>query len=391
MIELRKISKSFNGKTKVIDNLNLRINKGELVVLIGESGCGKTTTMKMLNLLIKPTSGEILINDENIVNSDIIELRRNIGYVIQKVGLFPHMTVGENIELVPKLKQWDKQVRKEKALELLSLVDLDPEDFYSRYPNELSGGQQQRIGIARALAADPDIILMDEPFSALDPLTREMLQDELLKIQEELAKTIVFVTHDMDEALKIADKIAVMKDGEILQFDTPEEILRNPKTEYVEFFIGKERLWKTPEMVLAKDIMKKKFFKINREGTIAKAVEIMKEKSIESLFVVEKIKDGPQKSLGVITPKIIKGYESKIKSGETTSNRVKDHMRTKYMFVDENTNMLEVLNIMSERNFKNLAVINKLSEVVGVITPTSLLSLISEITPETGKEVVDVD
>jgi osmoprotectant transport system ATP-binding protein len=391
MIELKKITKSFNGKTKVIDNLNLMINKGELVVLIGESGCGKTTTMKMLNLLIKPTSGEILINDENIVNSDIIELRRNIGYVIQKVGLFPHMTVGENIELVPKLKQWDKQVRKEKALELLSLVDLDPEDFYSRYPNELSGGQQQRIGIARALAADPDIILMDEPFSALDPLTREMLHDELLKIQEELAKTIVFVTHDMDEALKIADKIAVMKDGEILQFDTPEEILRNPKTEYVEFFIGKERLWKTPEMVLAKDIMKKKFFKINREGTIAKAVEIMKEKSIESLFVVEKIKDGPQKALGVITPKIIKGYESKIKSGETTSNRVKDHMRTKYMFVDENTNMLEVLNIMSERNFKNLAVINKLSEVVGVITPTSLLSLISEITPETGKEVVDVD
>jgi osmoprotectant transport system ATP-binding protein len=391
MIELKKITKSFNGKTKVIDNLNLMINKGELVVLIGESGCGKTTTMKMLNLLIKPTSGEILINGENIVNSDIIELRRNIGYVIQKVGLFPHMTVGDNIELVPKLKQWDKALRKEKAFELLNLVDLDPEEYYSRYPSELSGGQQQRIGIARALAADPDIILMDEPFSALDPLTREMLQDELLKIQEELAKTIVFVTHDMDEALKIADKIAVMKNGEILQYDTPEEILRNPKTDYVEFFIGKERLWKTPEMVLAKDIMKKKFFKINREGTIAKAVELMKEKNIESLFVVEKIKEGPQKALGVITPKIIKQYETKVKSGENVSNKVKDHMRTKYMFVDENTNMLEVLNIMSERNFKNLAVTNKLEEVVGVITPTSLLTLISEITPETGKEVVDVD
>ncbi len=391
MIQLENITKSFDGKTKVIENLNLKINKGELVVLIGESGCGKTTTMKMLNLLVKPTSGEILINGENIVDANIIELRRNIGYVIQKVGLFPHMTVGENIELVPKLKKWDKEERKKKALELLELVDLNPEDFYYRYPSELSGGQQQRIGIARALAADPDIILMDEPFSALDPLTREMLQDELLKIQEELAKTIVFVTHDMDEALKIADKIAVMQNGEILQFDTPEEILRNPKTEYVEYFIGKERLWKTPEMVLAKDIMKKRFFKINKEGTIAKAVEVMKEKNVETLFVVEKIKDKPQKALGVITPKILKSYERKLDLGEEISNKVKMHMRTKYISVDENTNMLEVLNIMTEKNFRNIAVMNKDEEVVGVITPTSLLSLISEISPDTGKEVVDVE
>jgi len=287
MIELKKISKSFDGKIKVIDNLNLKINKGELVVLIGESGCGKTTTMKMLNLLVKPTSGEILINGENIVESDIIELRRNIGYVIQKVGLFPHMTVGENIELVPKLKNWDKNKRKEKAMELLNLVDLDAEDYYHRYPSELSGGQQQRIGIARALAADPEIILMDEPFSALDPLTREMLQDELLKIQSEIAKTIVFVTHDMDEALKIADKIAVMKDGKILQYDKPEEVLKNPKDEYIEFFIGKERLWKKPEMVLAKDIMQKRVQKINKEGTIANAIEIMKERNTEIIFVVD--------------------------------------------------------------------------------------------------------
>jgi osmoprotectant transport system ATP-binding protein len=226
MIELKKVSKSFDGKTKVIDNLNLKIDKGEIVVLIGESGCGKTTTMKMLNLLVKPTKGEIIINGENIVDADIIQLRRNIGYVIQKVGLFPHMTVGENIELVPKLKNWKKEDRKQKAMELLELVDLDPEDYYYRYPSELSGGQQQRIGIARAMAADPDIILMDEPFSALDPLTREMLQDELLKIQSEVGKTIVFVTHDMDEALKIADRIAVMKDGEIIQYDRPEEILK---------------------------------------------------------------------------------------------------------------------------------------------------------------------
>ncbi len=391
MIELENITKSFDGKTKVIENLNLKINKGELVVLIGESGCGKATTMKMLNLLVKPSSGEILINGENIVDANIIELRRNIGYVIQKVGLFPHMTVGENIELVPKLKKWEQERRKQKAFELLELVDLNPEDYYYRYPNELSGGQQQRIGIARALAADPDIILMDEPFSALDPLTREMLQDELLKIQEELSKTIVFVTHDIDEALKIADKIAVMQNGKVLQYDTPEEILRSPKTEYVEYFIGKERLWKTPEMVLAKDIMKKKFFKINKEGTIAKAVEVMKEKNVETLFVVEKIKDKPQKALGVITPKILRKYESTLISNEKPSNKVKDHMRTKYISVDENTNMLEVLNIMTERNFRNIAVKNSEDEIVGLITPTNLLSLISEISPDIGKEVVDVE
>ncbi len=391
MIELKNISKSFHGKTKVIENLNLKINKGELVVLIGESGCGKTTTMKMLNLLTKPTSGEILIENENIIDKNIIELRRNIGYVIQKVGLFPHMTVGENIELVPKLKKWEQEGRKQKAFELLELVDLNPEDYYYRYPNELSGGQQQRIGIARALAADPDIILMDEPFSALDPLTREMLQDELLKIQEELSKTIVFVTHDIDEALKIADKIAVMQNGKVLQYDTPEEILRSPKTEYVEYFIGKERLWKTPEMVLAKDIMKKKFFKINKEGTIAKAVEVMKEKNVETLFVVEKIKDKPQKALGVITPKILRKYESTLISNEKPSNKVKDHMRTKYISVDENTNMLEVLNIMTERNFRNIAVKNSEDEIVGLITLTNLLFLISEISPDIGKEVVDVE
>lgn len=391
MIELKKISKSFDGKIKVIDNLNLKINKGELVVLIGESGCGKTTTMKMLNLLVKPTSGEILINGENIVESDIIELRRNIGYVIQKVGLFPHMTVGENIELVPKLKNWDKNKRKEKAMELLNLVDLDAEDYYYRYPSELSGGQQQRIGIARALAADPEIILMDEPFSALDPLTREMLQDELLKIQSEIAKTIVFVTHDMDEALKIADKIAVMKDGKILQYDKPEEVLKNPKDEYIEFFIGKERLWKKPEMVLAKDIMQKRVQKINKEGTIANAIEIMKERNTEIIFVVDKKREDKQQVLGVITPKLLKAYETKSTIDKDISNKVKDFMKDKFDYVNENTNMLEVLDKMSDRGFKSIPVLNDEKDLVGLITPTSLLTVISEITPGSDKEVVEIE
>ena len=385
MIELKNVSKSFDGKTKVVNNLNLKVGEGEFVVLIGESGCGKTTTMKMINLLEKPSSGELFINGENIKKQDLMELRRNIGYVIQKVGLFPHMTVGENIELVPKLKSWDKEKRKLRAMELLEMVDLEPEEYYYRYPNELSGGQQQRIGIARALAVNPDIILMDEPFSALDPITREKLQDEMLKLQEELKKTIVFVTHDMDEALKLADKIAVVKDGKILQFDTPEEILKNPKNEFVEFFIGKERLWKTPEMLLAKDIMKKKVAKISSEGTLSRAIEIMREKDTTMVVVVDRVKEKPQEIVGVVTPKILRISEKKKHPG---SFKIKDIMRKEFVTVNENTNMVEVLGIMSERNFRSIPVTDKENKVVGVITPISLLNIIHEISPSSEKEEV---
>lgn len=226
MIEFKKIVKSYDKKVKIVNGLDFKINKGELVVLIGESGCGKTTTMKMINRLIEPTAGEILIDGKSIMDFNPIELRRNIGYVIQKVGLLPHMTVGENIELVPYLQKWDKKKRRARAEELLQLVNLEASQFIDRYPNELSGGQQQRVGVARALAVNPDIILMDEPFSAVDPLTRDQLQEELSKLQNEVKKTIVFVTHDMDEALKLGDRIAVMKDGKILQYDTPENILK---------------------------------------------------------------------------------------------------------------------------------------------------------------------
>jgi osmoprotectant transport system ATP-binding protein len=383
MIELKNTSKSFDGKTKVVNNLSLEIKKGEFVVLIGESGCGKTTTMKMINLLEKPSSGELLINGENIKKQDLMELRRNIGYVIQKVGLFPHMSVGENIELVPKLKNWSKEERKARAMELLELVDLPAEEFYFRYPHELSGGQQQRIGTARALAVNPDTILMDEPFSALDPITREKLQDEMLKLQEELKKTIVFVTHDMDEALKLADKIAVMKDGKILQFDTPEEILKNPKNEFVEFFIGKERLWKTPEMLLAKDIMKKKVSKISSEGTLSRAIEIMREKDTTLVVVVDRIKDGPQEIMGVVTPRILRRAELKKHPG---TFKIKDIMRKEFVTVSESTNMVEVLGIMSERDFRSIPVTDRENKVVGVITPTSLLNIIHEISPNLEKE-----
>ena len=204
------------------------------MAFIGESGCGKTTTLKMINRLIKPTGGRILINGDSIETKDIIELRRSMGYVIQQTGLFPHMTVKENIEIIPRSEKRDPKQISQKTGELMEMVGLNPLEYLDRYPTELSGGQQQRVGVARAFATDPEIILMDEPFSALDPITRSGLQDELINLQSQLKKTIVFVTHDMDEAIKIADKICIMKDGSILQYDTPENILKYPAKEFVQ-------------------------------------------------------------------------------------------------------------------------------------------------------------
>ena len=369
MIEFINVSKSYDGKTNVIEGLNLRINSGELIVLIGESGSGKTTTMKMINRVHEPTSGSILINGEDIMSANVIELRRNIGYVIQKVGLFPHMTIADNIELIPFLKKWDKEKRRQRAHELLEMVNLDPNIYLDRYPNELSGGQQQRVGVARALAVNPDIILMDEPFSALDPITREQLQEELLKLQDELHKTIVFVIHDMDEALKIGDKIAVMRDGGIVQLDTPENILKNPIDEFVENFVGKDRIWKSPELLYAEDIMVKRPATISLERTTAKALEIMKEKGIEYIPVVDKPGDGPKKVLGFVRPRELRGKDNA---------KMKDILNTNFFTVGLKTNMVEVLNIMKDKKVKNIPVVDDLGYLKGLATQTSILNLFAD-------------
>ena len=223
MIEFKGITKSFKGN-EVLKGINLEIQTGHLVAIIGGSGCGKTTLLKMINLLIHPTSGEILIDGEDITKYDVIKLRRRMGYVIQQTGLFPHMTIRENIQLISKLEKVEHKKLEDITIQMMNMVGLDPSVYLDRYPTELSGGQQQRVGVARAFATDPEIILMDEPFSALDPMTRSDLQDELVGLQSKLGKTIVFVTHDMDEAIKIADMICIMKDGKILQYDTPENI-----------------------------------------------------------------------------------------------------------------------------------------------------------------------
>lgn len=254
MIELKNARKVYDDGTEAVSNVSFEIKKGETATLVGPSGCGKTTVLTMLNRLTELTDGEIIIDGTPITDHDKIELRRNIGYVIQEIGLFDHMTVGKNIRIVPDLRGWDEQRQKERVEELLELIQLPPETK-DRYPENLSGGQQQRVGVARALAAEPDIMLMDEPFGALDPITRENLQDEFLDIQAGLDVTIVFVTHEINEALKMGDKVAVLNNGELVQYAPPREILADPKNEFVKDFIGEDRLLKRLSMIPVSEAM----------------------------------------------------------------------------------------------------------------------------------------
>lgn len=255
MIRLENVSKVYGDNTAAVDDVSFEVPQGDIVTLVGPSGCGKTTTMEMINTLTPPTEGTIYIGGDASDGLDPIELRRNIGYVIQEIGLFKHMTVAENIGIVPDIIGWDDDRIVDRVDELLELVQL-PSDVRENYPAELSGGQRQRVGVARALAAKPDVILMDEPFGALDPITRERLQDEFLRIQKGLDVTIVFVTHDINEALKMGDKVAVMKQGELIQYDTPRDLLANPKNEFVEGFIGEDRLLKRLQTITVREVMR---------------------------------------------------------------------------------------------------------------------------------------
>jgi len=245
MITLTALSKRFaNSAAPAVDALSLDIGAGEICVLIGPSGCGKTTTMRMINRMVEPDSGTIVVGDRDVTRIDPVELRRSIGYVIQQVGLFPHMTIAENIATVPRLLGWHQAQIDKRVDELLDRVHMDPARDRSRYPRELSGGQKQRVGVARALAADPPVMLMDEPFGALDPITRASLQDEFLRILRDLKKTIVFVTHDIDEAIRMGTRIAIMRAGKLVQYDTPEVILARPADPFVESFVGADRALK---------------------------------------------------------------------------------------------------------------------------------------------------
>ena len=372
MIEFKNIKKSYKNSI-VLDDFNLKIDKGNLVVLIGSSGCGKTTLLKMINRLIEPTSGDIFVDGKNNKDVDPIELRRSIGYVIQQTGLFPHMTVKENIEIIPKLMGRSQEEIDKKTVELFNMVGLEPEKYSDRYPVELSGGQQQRVGVARAFAADAEIILMDEPFSALDPITRTELQEQLFNIQKEYKKTIVFVTHDMDEALNLSDKICILKDGKILQYDTPENILKNPAGEYVEEFVGKNKIWTKPEMIKAVDVMIPNPITVNPKRNLLQAAQIMREKKVDSLLVINKV----GKLLGYVTLENIQRVENK-------NILVEEIMSREPVCVCGDKTLPELLEVFNNLKKGYLPVCNDEGILLGLVTRSSLISVLSSQYIENG-------
>lgn len=369
MIEFKHIYKKYNEETTVLKDINLTCEKGKITVLIGPSGCGKTTTMKLINRLISPTKGNISIDGKDISEINPVELRRGIGYVIQHIGLFPHMTIAQNVSVVPNLLKWEKSKIDRRVDELLDLVGLDPKTYKNRYPSELSGGQQQRIGVIRALAAEPSIILMDEPFSALDPISREQLQEELNYLQKEIQKTIVFVTHDMDEALKIADKIVLMKDGTIVQHAEPEEILRRPANEFVKNFIGKKRLKQEKESPTVREVMMKKPATIFPGRGLAVAMKMMESKQVDSLVVVDDSNH-------------VKGYISIYdvsREFDHEDKQVEDIMHPFPQVIEPDLLLEEAVHLLDKSKLSYIPIVNPSNHLLGLLTRGSIVGYMKDI------------
>ena len=364
MITFEEVDKAYKEKL-VLHKINLTINDGEFVVLIGSSGCGKTTLLKTINKLETVDRGLIKIDNVSIRQQNTLELRRRIGYVVQDAGLFPHMTIYDNIATVLRINNYDSNNIENRIDELLEMVDLDPNSYKYLYPCQLSGGQKQRVGVARAFATNPDIILMDEPFSALDPVTRSDLQDAVVKLQKQFKKTIVFVTHDMDEAIKLADKICIIQKGWIVQYDTPENILKNPANEYVQNFVGKNRLWSNSEFIKASDIMLKNPCKISVDRTIIQALQVMNHARVDSVLVTE-----DNKFLGIVWLADLQNFDS-------YSGSLKNFISDDYHAVYENTSLKEITNTVDYNHFGIVPVLDLKNELVGYLTKSRLLSVLS--------------
>jgi osmoprotectant transport system ATP-binding protein len=309
MIQLKHVTKMFPGsKVPAVDRVSLDVPEGQICVLLGPSGCGKTTTLKMVNRLIEPTSGEIHVNGVNAMEQDPVELRRSLGYVIQQIGLFPNKTIEDNICIVPDILGWERTKSRKRAAELLEMVALDPSLFLKRYPKELSGGQQQRIGVLRALAADPPVLLMDEPFGAIDPINREIIQDEFLKMQATLKKTVMLVSHDIDEAVKMADRIALFREGSLVQLDTPDNILAHPANPFVADFLGGDRTLKRLQLLKVADAMVRNPPKVTANDTLRRAAQLMEEHGHGSIVMV-----GPRgRPLGWVGIKTAQGAQGSV-------------------------------------------------------------------------------
>ena len=363
MIQFEHVSKSY-GKTPILKDLNFTIEDGQFVVLIGPSGCGKTTTMKMINRLLEPDSGSILIDGKNIRDQDKVDLRRHIGYVIQQIGLFPNMTVAQNICVVPKLLKYDKAKCDQIVRDLLKMVNM--ESYAEKYPSELSGGQQQRIGVLRALAASPPIVLMDEPFSALDPMTRETLQDEVKNIQQKLGKTIVFVSHDMGEALKLADVIIFMESGTVVQMASPEEMLEHPANDLVRNFLGKHSP-ETPAPSKVESFMRTNVFSVHRDRGVLECAERMARGSVDTLLVT----DEENRYVGTVSIGDIRHWGRELNSIEplirqtARTARVGDEAKESFDYLlDSGANYVVVLNADDT--------------IAGIVTKTSVARSVAE-------------
>lgn len=364
MIEFKNVTKLYPNGKKAVDNISLSFETGEFIVFIGTSGSGKTTSMRMINRMIEPTEGEILINGQNIQKKNAVELRRKIGYVIQQIGLMPHMTIYENIVLVPKLLGWPENKQRQTAEDLINRVDL-PLEYLDRYPSELSGGQQQRIGVIRALAADQDIILMDEPFGALDPITRDALQELVKHLQKQMGKTVVFVTHDMDEALKLADRIAIMQEGKVVQFDTPDNILANPANEFVEDFIGEERLTQAQtNLKTVEQIMNRRVITLEVGKTMADAIKVMRAQRVDNLFII----DEDQKLLGILSVEIIEKNRRR--------NVMVEEVMEEVLFVREGALVRDALQRILTLGYKNIPVVDEEDRLIGLITRASIVDIV---------------
>ncbi len=363
MIEFEHVCKSY-GKTPILRDLTFTIPDGQFVILIGPSGCGKTTTLKTINRLIEPDSGTIRIDGQDIRRTDKVELRRHIGYVIQQIGLFPNMTVAQNISVVPKLLKYDKQKCADIVRGLLQMVDM--EEYADKYPAEMSGGQQQRVGVLRALAASPPIVLMDEPFGALDPMTRESLQDEIKSIQQKLKKTIVFVTHDMGEALKLADTIIFMEAGRVVQAASPEQMLENPASDMVRSFLGKHiREQQVPSKV--EDFMRTNIYRVRVTRGVRECAELMARNRVDTLLAV----DENDRYVGRVSIGDLQHWGRGLQSVEALVRR---SARTARIGDDAK----ESFDYLLETGADYVVVLNEDDTIAGIVTKTSVARSVAD-------------
>ena len=365
MVEFKNVSKIYPGGKVAVENINLRIERGEFVCFIGTSGGGKTTTLRMINGMLIPTGGDITVDGKNIHDIDPIELRRSIGYVIQNIGLMPHMTIRDNITLVPKLLKWPKEKRDARAKELIKMVEL-PEEFLDRYPSELPGGQQQRIGVIRALAADQQIILMDEPFGALDPLTREALQRLVKRLQQQMGRTIIMVTHDMDEAIRLADRIVIMDQGHIIQNASPDDVLTHPANEFVANLIGPERLRQAKvNHLTAAEIMRPNPIKIHAQQNLGDALNQMHQYHVDSLMVV----DDEDHLTGILDLKTLRNQQQP----QLIIDDMKHAVPVK---IKEDERLQMITEPLLERNWEYVPVVDEQNHLKGIITRSALVDVI---------------